>query len=126
MLDTEPVVVSDIIKPEDLLEVDPAEHPHMQGIVSENVPHCTLLYGLLRPGPELQKHVGAVLDGWKADKVTVDDIAIFETSQDDEPCVCIVALLIVTDELAEANARLRLLPHIDTYPEYKRTLRWRT
>jgi 2'-5' RNA ligase len=91
----------------------------MQGIVSGNVPHCTLLYGLLRPGPELQKHVDAVLKGWKAEDVTIDDIAIFETSQDDEACVCIVALLVVTDELAEANARLRLLPHIDTYPDYK-------
>lgn len=119
MLDTAPVVVSDIIKLEDLLEVDPIEHPHMQGIVSENVPHLTLLYGLMRPGPELQKHVDSVLDGWKMKEVVIDDIAIFETEKDSEPCVCIVALLVVTDELAEANARLRLLPHIDTYPEYK-------
>ena len=41
------------------------------GIVSENVPHCTLLYGLLWPGPELQKHGDAVLEGWKAEDVTI-------------------------------------------------------
>ena len=112
-------LAGDIIKPEDLLEVDPVEHPHMQGIVSENVPHCTLLYGLLRPGAELQKHVDAVLDGGETEDVTIDDIAIFETQQDGEACVCIVALLVVTDEPAEANARLWLPPHIDTYPDCK-------
>jgi 2'-5' RNA ligase len=86
--------------------------------VSENVPHCTLLYGLLRPGPELRKHVDTVLKGWEAKDVTVAGVAIFETSKDDVDCVCIVAQLEITDELVEANARLRLLPHIDTHAEY--------
>jgi hypothetical protein len=51
VLDTEPVIVSDIIKPEDLLEVDPVEHPHMQGVVSENVPYSTCCTGCCVLGP---------------------------------------------------------------------------
>ena len=64
MLNVEPIKVSNIILYDDLYQTDPVKHPHMQGVGIRNVPHCTLLYGLLRSGMELKKHVLAVLDGW--------------------------------------------------------------
>lgn len=50
MLDVEPIEVSSVIDPEDLYH-DP-EDEFAQGVISEDSPHVTLLYGLAveRPG----------------------------------------------------------------------------
>jgi hypothetical protein len=120
MADTEPLVVSDIISPEDLYTaVNPAEHAYVNGIVSEDVPHATLLYGLLRSGPELQKHVDAVLTGWNLGQVEIANVVAWPSRYEDEQYYCLVAELALTPELLEANARLRMLPHIDTFPAYR-------
>src|SRR3712207_8228254 len=48
MLDTEPIKVSDIIPENSLYYADPEKLKWVQGVVSEKVPHVTLLYGLMR------------------------------------------------------------------------------
>lgn len=117
MLDTEPLQVSDVIPLEELYFSEAM--PYAKGVVSEEVPHVTLLYGLMRSGPELQVHVDAVLQGWSAADVVIDHVDFFESTNVDEPYYCLVAKLKVTDTLSEGNARLRFLPHIDTFPTYK-------
>jgi hypothetical protein len=119
MADTEPIVVHDVIPEDALYYADPDRHQWIQGIVSEKVPHVTLLYGLMRSGPELQKHVDAVLDGVVLDRVTIERVEFFYSNDPGENYVTLVAGLQVSDALADANARLRLLPHIDTFPQYK-------
>lgn len=92
----------------------------IDGNVAGKTPHVTLLYGLVRSGPELQKHVDTVLDGHIPKEVTIDHIDFFDTPPNvDEEYYCIVAHLKVTPELQEAHDRLQMLPHIDTFPGYK-------
>lgn len=119
MLDTQPIVNSDVIKSEDYFVSEKDDLSFVKGNVSEDVPHVTLLYGLLRSGPEMQKHVDAVLTGWELPELIIDKISFFYSNDSDEHYVAIVALMRVTPELMEGNARLRFLPHIDTFPEYK-------
>ena len=120
MIDTDPIEVSSIIAEEDLYyAADPEAHRYIDGIVSEKVPHCTLLYGLLRSGPELQPHVDALLDGWQLEKLQIAGVTAFDSRLADEPYYCLVAELSLTAELVEGNARLRMLPHIDTFPAYR-------
>lgn len=114
MADTEPISVSEVIAPEDLYYSDDEEFT--QGIVSESVPHVTLLYGLISSGPAMKKHVDAVLDGWTLPDVQIETVTAFGSS--DDPYACLVAQLVPSEALIAANARLRLLPHIDTFPEY--------
>jgi len=84
-----------------------------------NKAHVTLLYGLLRTSEEMKKHVDAVLDGAIPKSISVDHVGYFDSPYDDEPYYCIVAHLTMTDELIEANERLKFLPHINTFPGYK-------
>src|SRR5664279_1917340 len=113
MLDTEPIEVSSVIDPEDLYH-DP-EDEFAQGVVSEDMPHVTLMYGLLSSGPAMQKHVDAVLNGWSIDSVQIQAVTAFEGNPDYTPLVAEVS----TDGLDEAHARLQLLPHIDTFATYR-------
>jgi hypothetical protein len=94
--------------------LDP-EDAFAQGIISETTPHVTLLYGLISSGPAMRKHVDVVLDGWELRSVQITAVTSFEGNPDYTPLVAEVS----TDGLDEANARLRLLPHIDTFPEYR-------
>ena len=77
MLNTAPLEVSDIIPEADLYFADPKLHPHTQGIVSEAVPHVTLLYGLLRSGLELKPHVDMIMAGWSIKEVVIDQVNFF-------------------------------------------------
>lgn len=120
MADCEPLKVNDIIDPADLyVAANLTEHAYVNGVVSEEVPHCTLLYGLLRSGPEMQKHVDAVMAGWALNEVQVANVVAWPSRYEDEQYYCLVAELALTPELVEANARLRMLPHIDTFPDYR-------
>jgi len=116
MLNVEPIQVSDLILYDDLYMADPEKHPHMLGIISETEAHVTLLYGLLRSAMELKKHIDAVLDGWTPQDVTISNIDVFPSNHPDESYVTLVAKLEMTPNLVEANSRLKLLPHIETYP----------
>lgn len=116
MLDVEPIQVSNLILYDDLYYADPAKHPYAQGIVSESVPHCTLLYGFLRSATELKKHIDAVLEGWTPQDVTIAAVDVFPSNDPGENYVTLIAKLEMTPNLIEANARLKLLPHLDTFP----------
>lgn len=126
MLDTEKLLVSDIISQDHLYFAEHEEHFWIKGIVSEEVPHVTLLYGLLRTGPEMQKHVDAVLelvDGadfpeYFPRELTIEKVDFFESQLPDEDYYCLIAHVDPTN-LKEVNDRLRMLPHINTYPDYE-------
>lgn len=115
MIDTEELIISDVIKEEDYYYS--AEHDYVSGNVSEDVPHMTLLYGLLRSGPELQVHIHSVLSGWQLPSIRIKDVGFFYGENSD--FISIIAHVEVTDELREGHARLSLLPHINTFDEYK-------
>lgn len=118
MIDTEPIVVSDVIPESDVYMKPDQPESHTQGYVSEVTPHVTLLYGLMSSGPAMKLHVDEVLKEWgQPAGVTIDEVTFFYGNPE-EPNVVIVAKIKVTDELQEGNARLRLLPHIDTFPKY--------
>lgn len=91
----------------------------IKGNVSKKTPHVTLLYGLLKPGPEWKEYVDKVLGSWKVDTVKIRNVGFFESNIPDEPYYCIVAHIEITPELKEGHQRLELLPHINTFPGYK-------
>jgi 2'-5' RNA ligase len=120
MLETEPLTVNDIIAPEDLYYASDPNKFWINGIVCENVPHCTLLYGLMESGQSWRIYVDKTLEGWEPGELTIDHVSFFDTPfGEGEPYYCIVAHLEITPELLDANARLRRLPHIDGYPDYR-------
>jgi 2'-5' RNA ligase len=119
MMDIEPIKVSHIIPEEGLYYADPEKHKWMQGVVSETVPHVTLLYGLLRSGKELRKHIDTVLFGWQPEEIKIDKVDFFYSNDPGESYITLIALVQVTPNLEEANARLGFLPHLNTFPTYK-------
>lgn len=111
--------IQEIISPDDLYTPnDPTDH--FTGVVGGE-PHVTLMYGLLRTGTELNKHVMTVLEQGRIlpSNIEVERVDYFESRREDEPYYCIVAHLKVTPELQEANERLKFLPHINTFPGYQ-------
>lgn len=119
MVDTEKVVVSDVIKEEDLYYADPTEAKWVQGIVSEDVPHVTILYGLMRSAKELQWHIAQLLEGFELVSVTIERVGFFHSNQPRLNYKAIIAELEVDDKLREANGRLGMLPHMNTFSSYK-------
>jgi hypothetical protein len=123
MLDIDPEDLVDRVTaaiPPEAIYVSPDPTDHTNGIVADQ-PHVTLLYGLLRSGPELQKHVLQVLDGGNVLPATIrlDSVDYFKSPKADEPYYCIVAHVTITPELQQAHDRLRFLPHIDTFSGYQ-------
>lgn len=93
---------------------------YVQGAVAEEVPHLTLLFGLMKKGLEYKPVIDAVLEGWTPPRLVIESIEAFPSMQPDtEPYSCIVARVEVTDDLLEGHQRLQMLPHIDTFPDYK-------
>lgn len=120
MLNTEQLKVSDVIDADHLYYAsDPKQYRFVDGVVSEKVPHVTLLFGLMRSGPEMKKHVDAVLDDWSLPALGIEKVDFFESKIPTEPYYCLVAKIVPSAELLEGNARLRLLPHVDTFPTYQ-------
>lgn len=123
MLDIEPgdlaSRIREIVSPEDLYTTDDPDD-HFTGVLGGE-PHVTLVYGLLRTGPELKKHIMRVLEDGAVlpETVEIEEIGYFESRRPDEPYYCIVAHLKLTPELQEANERLKFLPHLNTFPGYK-------
>jgi 2'-5' RNA ligase len=92
----------------------------IRGVVALDGPHVTLLYGLLGNGNAWREHVDAVLDDWeRPTAVPIESWGMFPSTFEDEPYACIVAHVERTPALLEAHARLSMLPHIDTHPEYR-------
>lgn len=115
MVDTEPLVNSDIIPDEAYYYSE--EQKWVQGNVSEEVPHVTVLYGLLRTGTEMERHVSAVLEGWVLPDITIKEVSFFYGHGGEY--ITIIALVDVSDGLKEGHQRLSLLPHVNTFGEYK-------
>lgn len=80
--------------------------------------HITLLYGLIDNAHTIRREIDRVLQGWDSSDIWIDTLDSFESRIEGEPYSCIVGK-VKGDSLAEAHARLSLLPHINTYPEYK-------
>ncbi len=113
MFDVANVPVSEYInEPESLFHGQTYQDRFAQGAVGERSAHLTLHQGILESVPE--KLVARVLDGWEPEPVRVERIHVFDAPD----FYCIVAKLEVTQNLAEGHNRLRLLPHIDCFPDY--------
>jgi 2'-5' RNA ligase len=91
----------------------------IKGFVAGETPHVTVLYGLMESGQKNKKYVDQVLDGWSVDEIEVESIGHFDSPYDDDPYYCIIAHLEVSDKLREGRTRLELLPHINTFPDFK-------
>ncbi len=85
------------------------------GAVAESEAHVTLLYGLLENGNIWKDKVDTVLDGWSADSVTIEEVGYFDLGES----FAIVAHIEKSPELIDGHERLTLLPHIQTFSEYK-------
>lgn len=86
----------------------------IKGVVSDNA-HVTLKYGLF---PEVKRtHVDAMLEGWELTDIYKKEVIVFDSPYEDEKYKCIV-LSMESASLKEANARLTMLPNINTFKEY--------
>lgn len=85
------------------------------GAAAETEAHVTLLYGLLENGNTWKDKVDAVLKGWSLASVKVDEVGFFDLGDS----YAIIAHIEKTPELIDGHERLTLLPHIQTFSEYK-------
>lgn len=115
MMNTEIIPVLQFVKngEQDLVN-ETTRHDHTMGAVSEIEPHTTLLYGLMNNGNTWKDKVDTVLSGWEMPTVTINEVSFFQL----EDSKAIVGLLEETPELIDANQRLSLLPHLNTFSEY--------
>lgn len=91
----------------------------IDGWVIDKTAHVTVLYGLLHEANNYKKHIQKVTDLWSIESVEIEDITFFDSPYEDEPYWCLVAKVKKTRELMEGHERLSLLPHVDTFGEYK-------
>lgn len=110
--------VSKVVTDKDAYFTESPDRFWINGIVA-NKAHVTILYGLLRSGNEMKKHVDTMIGGLDIKNVEVDYVSVFDSPYEDESYYCIVAHLKITPELQEAHDRLTFLPHINTFPGYK-------
>lgn len=90
----------------------------VNGPVAEQSAHVTAKYGLLTPSYERKELINELI-GWPRDvTVEVVDVEVFPSPYEDLPYGCLVARL-GGDELREMNAALSVLPHVDSFTEYK-------
>lgn len=118
MLTVEKIPVADWLPPEWAYHAMRPELAHVDGLNSGD--HVTLLYGLLQNANAVRFAVDEVLTGWDCPEIELGAIDVFPSPFADEPYSCIVAR--VNDyekKLWDAHTRLSLLPHINTFPEYK-------
>lgn len=121
MLDVDGSVIPDI-PDEYLADLHFSEDPALfwiKGFVAGDTPHITLLYGLMQEAGEIKDKIFTVLDDWELKSVKVKGISYFDSNMAAEGYYCIIAEIEVTPDLLEGHQRLQLLPHIDTFPEYK-------
>lgn len=84
-------------------------------IPAETVPHVTLLYGLLENGNLWKDKVDALLEDWEIDTLTIENVDYFDTPDS----YAVIAHVKKTPELVDGHERLTLLPHINTFSEYR-------
>ncbi|WP_439946500.1 phage portal protein [Streptomyces sp. BBFR109] len=116
MIDTEALEITSFVQDGEADLVNETDrHAHQMGAVAEIEPHITLLYGLLENGNTWKDKVDAVLDGWSMSKATIENVDFFETPDS----YAVVAHIEKTTELVDGHERLTLLPHIQTFSEYR-------
>ncbi len=91
----------------------------IKGFVAGRKPHVTLLYGLLKEGNIYKKYIDQLLEDWSLPTILIHHVDYFDSPYKEEPYYCIVAHVDITPELLEGYHRLELLPHVNTFPEYK-------
>lgn len=120
MLDVDGSKIENKIDANDLYKSENKDRFWINGFVAGSTPHVTLLYGLLQSGnTTYRKYVDKVLEGWNKEPVKIDHVGFFDSPFSDDPYFCIVAHLDISQNLKDANNRLQLLPHINTFPDYK-------
>lgn len=115
MLDVENIPVLTHIEDgeNDLFYGDTHALRYAQGAVGERSAHVTLHQGIL---PMMKdEDARAVLDEWKPERIKIRAIECFRLR---ENISCIVAKVEATDNLIEGHNRLRMLPHIDIFPDF--------
>lgn len=120
MLDLNGDSIPNLLKTEDLYFTTHPDRFWIDGFVAGTTPHVTLLYGLLESGNTVyREYVDEVLNNWGLDGVEVSHVDYFDSPYPDEPYYCVIAHIKVSDELKAANQLLQLLPHINTFPDYR-------
>lgn len=90
----------------------------VHGPVAEQSAHVTVKYGLLSPAWSMKGAINSLI-GWPREvQVEVVGIEVFDSPFPDLPYGCVVAIL-GGDALLEMNAALGVLPHVDSFVEYK-------
>jgi len=116
MLDLTPLKILSVVDGgEDDLVNETDRHEHQMGAVAEVEPHVTLLYGLLENGNLWKEKVDSLLDDWRLDTVKIEDVSYFDLPDS----YAIIAHIEKTTQLLDGHDRLTLLPHINTFSEYK-------
>jgi len=119
MLDIPPFPVRTYGGPSsDLFYGDTPELKYAQGAVAETKAHVTLLFGI-HPSSDYRRNVDSVLKGWEIPVVTIDHVGYFPSRIEGQDYNCVVAHVVPSPLLREANARLQVLDHTNEYPEYK-------
>ena len=111
MINTEMIPVAQYIKDG---QDDIYSEGNHSGLVGEEKPHATLLFGLLENGNTWKDKVDQVLEDWELPTVTIEEVTHFEL----EDSNVIIGLLKKTPELIDGHERLTLLPHVSTHSEY--------
>jgi hypothetical protein len=129
MLDLDPIPIGQILGDAGWYYYDP-QLPWVQGPVGQRGAHVTLLYGLVMPlafgkvqinSRSTGQFFGGVIHELLADLElekhgpTVQAIDVFEN----DPRYSVLVARVDDDRIREANRRLRWLPHIDTFVEFK-------
>lgn len=110
----------EIVSEDDLYFSMNPERFWIKGWVANRKAHVTLLYGLLLNQMNIKdSHIREVLGGWGLPSVEVDYVDTFDSPYDDEDYYCVVAHLLPKPNLLEGHKRLSLLPHINTFGDYK-------
>lgn len=116
MLDTQTMpILKHVPDGKDDLVDSTDRHDHTMGAVAESEAHVTLLYGLLENGNVWKDKVDTVLKDWNVKDVTISKVGSFDLGDSH----AIVAHIKKTPELVDGHERLTLLPHIQTFSEYK-------
>lgn len=120
MINVEPLEVGDMLAEGDLYYAKDKDRYWINGIVSDKNCHVTLLFGLMESGNDWKRYVDALLEKvLPIDEVEIDHVSYFDSPYKEEPYFCLIAKLVVSDKLLEANGKLRKLPHIDDYPTFQ-------
>lgn len=116
-----PIAVDDVGGLDALYTSTSPLRPWVKGWINGAGAHTTLLYGLL-PGVA-EAHVHTALAGWSvaaSAAAPIRDILVFPSPvPTEDPYVCLVAALTPSVELMAGHDKLRALPHICRFPEFK-------